>query len=83
MREQVTCGVARTLQYPPISRLNTRLSQRLSPYPAPAHPSPSPRAPPGTIVVLLYALIGTVVLANLLIALISYHFQPEKVRRPP
>ena len=29
---------------------------------------------------LLFALTATVVLANLLIALISYHFQPEKVR---
>ncbi|KAG2433213.1 hypothetical protein HYH02_012754 [Chlamydomonas schloesseri] len=33
----------------------------------------------GNIIVLLYALTATVVLANLLIALISYHFQPEKV----
>ncbi|KAG2437311.1 hypothetical protein HXX76_005968 [Chlamydomonas incerta] len=32
----------------------------------------------GTIIVLMYALVATVVLANLLIALISYHFQPEK-----
>ncbi len=32
----------------------------------------------GNIIVLLYALTATVVLANLLIALISYHFQPEK-----
>ncbi|KXZ54379.1 hypothetical protein GPECTOR_5g458 [Gonium pectorale] len=33
----------------------------------------------GNIVTLLYALVATVVLANLLIALISYHFQPEKM----
>ncbi|PNH05304.1 Short transient receptor potential channel 2, partial [Tetrabaena socialis] len=33
----------------------------------------------GNIIVLLYALTATVVLANLLIALISYHFQPDKV----
>ncbi len=33
----------------------------------------------GNIIVLLYALTATVVLANLLIALISYRFQPEKI----
>ncbi|KXZ43689.1 hypothetical protein GPECTOR_83g301 [Gonium pectorale] len=33
----------------------------------------------GNIIVLLYALTATVVLANLLIALITYHFKPEKV----
>ncbi|KAG2453180.1 hypothetical protein HYH02_002504 [Chlamydomonas schloesseri] len=32
----------------------------------------------GIIITLMYALVATVVLANLLIALISYHFQPEK-----
>ncbi|KAG2486864.1 hypothetical protein HYH03_014547 [Edaphochlamys debaryana] len=33
----------------------------------------------GNVIVLLFALAGTVVLANLLIAILSYHFKPEKV----
>ena len=33
----------------------------------------------GNIVVLVYTLAATVILANLLIAIISYHFKPEKV----